>query len=344
MSHQATIVIQAQQDKRDIVERYRIANDKNINKKQYHIYIGAGATLDTGTIRIDRGDLVFMVGTSIMPRGNMLNGAPCVSSFLNGLVTRREYGDVARTYSEIETNLKLSEGIRFIGVSLGETTPNPEDGDTHTKNQITVRTHGSMTIFNNSDNYITPGETLLWKIPTRKEVAEKSFKRYGRQPNKVTLQIVPLRKVSYANSVKNVFQTKDLTNGEVSTVHEQFAYDLKKLAVYMLWSALTPDADKKVNPATGRPDVPFDEVWQFFDKDYGPVSGYGLKVGPIEKNITKNLDEMFKNNDNDVINGLVDTAIKSFLNIQHDIERRKIGKALSFSKPGTGVDVLLGNS
>ena len=86
ISHQATVVIQCTQDKRDMVERKRIATSEK--KDEYYIH-DSPASLDNGIVRIDRGDLVFQVGTSSVPRGNLLNSAPPVSSNLNGICIRK---------------------------------------------------------------------------------------------------------------------------------------------------------------------------------------------------------------------------------------------------------------
>ena len=160
ISHQATVVIQCHQDKRDIVDRVKIANGNN--KYEYHIH-KSNPTSDNTIVRIDRGDPVFSIGTSTVPKGNMLNNAPPVSSNLNHICVRRQQQNGAAQLSEKETNLKIAEGIRFMGISLGATDPIPTHGadGMHTKSQITVRTQGTMTVFNNGSTNFVPGDTII---------------------------------------------------------------------------------------------------------------------------------------------------------------------------------------
>ena len=41
---------------------------------------------------------------------------------------------------------------------------------------------------------------------------------------------------------------------------------------------------------------------------------------------------------------MVTMTLKAYMKVQSDIERRKVGKCLNFSKPGQGADLLLGAS
>lgn len=344
ISHQATVVIQCRQDKRDIVDRMKIDGGKGKDKSDYHIY-HAKATLDSGICRIDRGDLVFQVGTSSIPRGNIMNNAPPVASFLNGLAVRKSgtEGDL----SDRQLSEKLSQGIRFMGVSLGATEPNPEGGEEQQKMQITVRTQGTMSIFNNGKQNISPGDTLLWKIPTPQELEQIKSKhdvqgRYGRAPRKVTLMIEPMRAASYETSFQPVFSAlgKEAHKKAVVTVADEFAHDLKKLISYILFLTQNPDDRKSINGE--KPALDFDDIWAMLHTvdDINEIGG-GDKNSSVAEGIARFFETATSDN---MFGALITNALTGFLKIQSDIDRRKVGKALSYSKTGQKVDVLLGCS
>lgn len=332
ISHQATVVIQCTQDKRDMVERMRIytSDDK---KKDYYVHSSA-ATLDNSVCRIDRGDLVFRIGTSSVPRGNLLNNAPPVSSCVNGLAVRKGKKDkLLDAKSEDENNLKLAEGIQVLGVSLGATSPNPEEGSgLGVKNQITVRTQGTTTLFNNGNSNFVPGDTVIWKIPTRDEIKD-SAKRFGRNSDKVMLRLEPLSMFyknfddGFKESLK--WKTKNDHSKNVKTTVDHFNLQMKKFIAQSVFHS------QKSSLATT---TKFDDVWKFLD----PAQNLGDSAGPltgIVDTIKTTYDSMAADDDD-----VTTDALTAFVRVQSDVNRRRVGKCLSYSKPNTGVDVLLGTA
>jgi len=324
ISHQATVVIQCTQDKRDMVERNRGADPAD-----NHVY-GEPATLDPGVCRIDRGDLVFQVGTSAVPRGNPLNNAPPVTSNLNGLFARKRASDGNPT-TERQLNLKLSEGIRFMGLSLGATVPNPDEEE-QSKTQITVRTQGTASILNNGDCNLVPGDTLLWDLPSSEErVSAARRTPAGVSPNKVTLQTVPLKAkhMDYDQAIKNVFaaSSRAAHRDAMHNVVDRFAYDLKKYTAFVIWMADAENNNKD-------PSV-FEERWNGYLSEhveaYHPDDVYATTFKRIVGSKA-------------TFEALTGACVTGFLRVQSDLERRRIGKVLSYAKPGASVDVLIGAS
>lgn len=214
--------------------------------------------------------------------------------------------------------------------------------------QITVRTQGTMSIFNNGKMNISPGDTLLWKIPTSEDL--KHIKtthdiqgRYGRAPRKVTLMIEPMRAASYQASFKPVFSAlgKQAHKESVVTVADEFALDIKKLVAYIAFLVDVPE--KKRTYQNGKPPVvKFEDAWDLI-QNMGTVSEIGTD-GDTEQ-FAVGLVNMFGNLAKDEnIGSFITKALSGFLKIQTDLDRRKVGKALSYSKTGQKVDVLLGCS
>jgi len=332
ISHQATVVIQCTQDKRDMVERMRIANGDDERKNEYYIH-SSNATLDNSVCRVDRGDLVFRIGTSSVPRGNLLNNAPPVTSCINGLAVRKHKKDkMINAASEEETNLKLAEGIQLLGVSLGATNPNPEEGTgLGIKNQITVRTQGTTTLFNNGGSNFVPGDTVIWTIPTSAEIKD-SAKRFGRNSEKIMLRLEPVSKFykTFDHGFKECLSWKDKEahNREVKTVVDHFNLEMKKFAALAMFSAQNAN------------NVNFDDVWLYLDPSAN------LDTLSSDPNIATVVDaikqgwERMANMDNNCTTDVV----SAFVRVQNDVLRRRVGKCLSYSKPNTGVDILIGTA
>ena len=327
ISHQATVVFQAAADKRDITERMQVEKLTGTERQQYAIY--DKATLDMSVVRIDRGDLVFQRGTSVAPRGSMMNGAPPVSSHLNGIFVRDKQGGRPQLPQNIgaeeEEELteqyvanKVSESIRFLGVSLGSTVPNPDDPSDQ-KTQITVRAQGTMAIHHNGKANLQPGDTLLWKIPTSKDLDAAQQKgnvaRFGRNNMKKCLMTVPLRK-EYETldlTIENVFKSvlgKPTSKHDPSNASEEFASELFEI----LSAVGIDDNDKKSG---------FDAIEQNND---------------VAENSRRNTADFFIQNPQHMKN-----LVQSFYKLILDIERRKIGKVLSYAKPGEKVDIIIGS-
>lgn len=341
ISHQATVVIQCTQDKRDMVDRMRVYNGAADKKQDYYIHNSA-ATLDNSVCRIDRGDLVFRLGTSSVPRGNLLNNAPPVSACLNGLAVRKGKKDkMIDPKDEEELNLKLAEGIQVLGVSLGATTPNPDEGTgLGVKNQITVRTQGTTTLFNNGSSNFVPGDTVIWTIPTKEQIKDNK-KRFGRNSEKILLRLEPMRMFykRFDEGFKDSLTWKDPADHKkhVKTTVDHFNLEMKKFAAHSVFHSM-----KKTGAAKN---LEFADVFQWLDPgaklaEYRQrnTSGDG-DTDMVLKTIEDTWDSMAKDE-----SSLVNDAISGFLRVQADATRRKVGKCLSYSKPNTGVDVLLGTS
>lgn len=347
ISHQATVVVQCTHDKRDMTDRMLVNKDQGDN---YLVY--GTPTLDMATCRIDRGDLVFQIGTSAVPRGNILNGAPPVTSYLNGLYWRKK-GSMPDTTGmtdaerkklmERYTASKISEGIRFMGVSLGATVPNPDD-EADQKTQITVRTQGTMAIHHNGRSNLHPGDTLVWRIPTsedhendKKRFDGKAPDRFGRSRVKQTLMTVPMRK-EYNHIDSAVIDTmmlptraanradlkKKLLNNKYHET-DKFANELRKAMTLMFWLGANPGAD----------DAAILAVKQQLDEESDQFAK-GTSKGAMDAvaNIVK---------DRKPVKNTVKDITGAFMGLMLDLERRKVGKVLSYARPGEKVDVLLGS-
>lgn len=341
ISRQGQVTIQCSQNKTDIVERMRIAKDLSNRKKDYYVH-SSEPRVDASCVRIDRGDPVFMVGTSQAPRGAVNNNqAPQVTSYLNALSVRKQNGQsLGVSPSEKDINLKLAEGIRFIGVALGATNPNPEEGDgTTNKSQLTVGVQGTYTMFNNGSANIVPGETILWQIPTKEEVEANQKKRYGRNDGKILLQLVPLRKADFdfSSSIKDLFKVSGPVDyrKNMLTVRDDFAYEIKKLMTLGMFMGMRA-VDSNLTS------LKFNDVWNLLGKDAGQTVDALQGVSEVTST-ARIIHGILKYIASDpYLSNLVDVSVSAYLKIHHDIERRKMGRSLTFSKPGQPVDILLG--
>jgi hypothetical protein len=332
ISHQATVVIQCTHDKRDVTDRMLVHANKDSD--DYLIY--GDATLDLATCRIDRGDLVFQIGTSAVPRGNILNGAPPVTSYLNGMYWRKPGGvspntkgmspEEVKKFTEQYTANKISESIRFMGVSLGATVPNPDD-EADEKTQITVRTQGTMAIHHNGPSVLHPGDTLLWRVPLQSQVAyavkKGNVARFGRSCHKQTLMTVPMRK---EHDTIDVAFKKAMLVGNANNVKEEILkdrlFELDNLAAklsHIVAAAMAVGSG--VSPADAVESTNAESA-NYYDTAHKTI--HAVMQVPAFAN---------------AINDLSGAFVKVLL----DLERRKIGKVLSYAKPGEKVDVLLGS-
>lgn len=349
ISHQATVVIQCTHDKRDI--RDRVMTHRDSEKDKYLFY--GECTLDLATCRIDRGDLVFSKGTSVVPRGNILNGAPPVTSFLNGLYWKKNNrmpdttgmtDKEKKLWEEKFTAKKISDSIRFMGVSLGATVPNPDD-EADQKTQITVRTQGTMAIHHNGRSNLHPGDTLLWKIPTSEDEAHdpkrfdgKSPARFGRSLVKKTLMTVPMRKEhdSLADAlVKKMNFAKGLGNNDKDEMKKKLLEQHFEIDAFAegVRQALT------IMYLLGK-GVP--GVSSFSDlKDL--VDPSSPKFGNANASISAMKDLSNVMETEPAMVNIVQELANSFIKVLLDLERRKVGKVLSYARPGEKVDVLLGS-
>lgn len=322
ISQQASVVIQCSHDKKDTLDRM---NAKKSSSDDYYMY--GEPTLDQAVVRIDIGDLVFQVGTSSAPRGSILNGAIPVTSHLNGLYVRRNGNDPKlddtgseseREFKERMRNLKLSNGIRFIGAALGSTTPNPDDLADQ-KTQLTVRTQGTMSIFHSGDTNLRPGDTLVWKIPTKKEM-ETFIHRFGRSMQKIPLMTAPMRK-EYDRLDVSILKVAGKANDkqvkkDIVTSVDIFASKLVKLLGVALNNG-NVDAD-----------------------DYDSMDPSHANHNSYDKRATTAVAAMAAK---PMFQSAVKELVSALSGVMLDVEKRKIGKVLSYAKPGDKVDVLIGS-
>lgn len=341
ISQQAAVVIQCSHDKKNTVDRMNVKKD---NQKNYYVY--GEPTLDQAVVRIDIGDLVFQVGTSSAPRGSILNGAIPVTSHLNGLYVRRggndpEYKEGDEFHERLR-NLKIAEGIRFIGAALGSTTPNPDDLADQ-KTQITVRTQGTMSIFHSGGTNLQPGDTLMWKIPTKVDL-ESFTQRFGRSQQKIPLMTVPMRKEykSLGDSIKTLGETandKTTTKENIVTSVDVFAAKLIKLMGILVWFQ---DVNSNIAPhdlhnsLVDQLDPTKDAYLRSTDsgKIMDVVTNLMIKSSrhtPLERRKSK------------IVESTINEVVAALSGVLLDMEKRKIGKVLSYCKPGEKVDVLLGS-
>lgn len=345
---QQGVTIQCRHDKQEMLTRLKCAERERDN----YFFHPSTATTEAAINRIDRGDLVFTVGPN-RQRGNVLNNAIPVVSNLNGLA-------IKKTSSEMRTELsgpalydRLSEGIRYLGVSLGATVPNPEfEGDA--KEQITVRVHGTADVFNNSDYTFAPGDTVLWTLSTEDDFKRRSAgigramaPRYGRSVHKYTLKVVPLKHYStehYVGTTKSMFLSdkKEDTTELMQSHTARFALLLKRFVARIWWQSLRSVAG--AHSGVERPHEgcikfadrvlydDFADQWEYIEKreENNELRGEHFQTFArefIEAGAENDLTELFA----------------LFLKLQCDIRNRTIGKMFGTSAgPGQNLSVLLG--
>lgn len=324
LAHQSTVVIQCTHDLKTLVNCTRV-KDEDVIK-----YRAAGPTLDPATTRIDVGDLVFQCGTSRIPRGNLLNNAIPAISTLNGLYIpkNRAPADV-RGIADINedpnkeglVNQALSESIRFLGLALNPTVPNPEnEEEQHT--QFTVRTQGTGKVYNTGTKDIKPGETLVWDLPTYEEVRSDDYKkmneRFGFAAQKVVLKVMPLDEArnnfnAAVMEALNDVQNPNDENRMRSTAAGQYGLAMKDLIEHVVIQVLK-GASNAASTKT--------------DQEIRAYQRFSTCMDYVNKDISK----------------ITNSALKAFMKVQADVDRRKIGKALSYARPGSHIDVLLGTN
>lgn len=287
---QGSVKIQCTYDVSDFIERWRVKDSSHKDYVIYHEPVIDGTSND-----IYLNDLVFQVGSSRIPRSTPLKNAPAVCSTLNGLCVRKADKKDTRTDHEI-----LTDGIRFIGVSLHDTF-HKENGNE--KKQITVSVAGTRTIQNNSNCDIFIGDTILWAIPTKQDLdtlrkEEPYHYESGTKKNdkKVRLMTVPydpkIHDIDRQFEVKNVFD------------------------------------DKKPGSAIEKS---FRDLFSLFAK----------MTGTDESDIPDLLKSLTTHPDKDKLNSACTKIMHTVTGHIRDLERRKIGKALSYAKAGEDFDIFL---
>lgn len=351
---QATIVIQTKHDRQEIKNRLlKQKTDENI-KNFWFFHVDAGPITDEATSRIDRGDMVFTVGTTQAPRAtSIMKTAPPVISALNGLYVRKERGEEKLELSNKDPeqvkliNNKLSRSLRFVGISLGWTNPTP-DMPQQEKTQITTRIRGTGKVFNNGSGSFVIGDTVVWRLPTPKEVDQIRLNksRYGRSTAKVTPIIMPLRHHMKEDLCDNMVAVMNAKNGndfatkiEVSTSTE-FSVLMKKFLVEIFLKGVKygkneagddfqgeGEANEKIKTLLAEIDTQ-----AMRDKD---DEGEDNGVQTFIKGNMFDGDADMK----DKLNGLM----LSFLEVHDDIKRRTVGTAQSYADPGQDVTIVINN-
>jgi hypothetical protein len=305
-----------------MVNRARIKENENIVYKGR----GKGASLETPTVRIDINDIVFALGTSRAPRANPLNNAIPVAAhteyiYINKLKAPKDID----SDNEFEVKEVILDAIRPLGQALNATVPNPEREEEQ-KLQLTVRTQGTGHIFNTGFDNIVPGDILMVDLYTRDELNSEQFKenmsRFGFGAQKVPLKLVTAKTADL--DVSNVVKRSLLPEwkpkeGERMSALGRFGNEFRDLVLYIMWRLHTSKSKGDHR------NIKFED-WK---------ARYGVPM----------LSTVFALPDGDThdpVEVVANKALRAFLEVHHSRKRREIGKALSYSKPGTGVDVLLG--
>jgi hypothetical protein len=360
---QSTVVVQCQHNKQELVNRILKQNDVKEKDKYFFYHKPPPTNFSDASSRIDRGDLVFSVGTTSCPRSVVMKEAIPVVADIRGMYVRRNNDDEMHlnqaNVDEVVINNKLSRSIRFIGVSLGMTDPNPNDMAKE-KSGITVRVKGTCKIFNNGSSTIVPGDTLIWVLPTSTQLkASEHLGRYGRSDDKITPIIVPLRqyhKTSLDENLQSLLPVKssdDFSKNMFPYPTTDCAILLKKLLLKVYasgkFSGLVVPA-----PTTAAPPGMSAHAYllKLIDED---TTSYTTSIKPPDANAVAAALAKSTATSVPLLNtALVDDKIlglnKSlyeianyFISFQEDIKRRTVGIAYSYSDPGTDVTVLLGN-
>lgn len=283
---QAPVVIQCQFDENDFLERWRVKNIKNDYVK-FEVEVSEGKAND-----ISINDLVFQVGSSRNPRSTPLKTAPAVSSSLNGLCVRKMPNEKRSDHD------LLQDGIRFIGVALQDTYNNKNGNK---QKQLSVRVGGTVTIKNNSTKNIHLGDTILWSIPTRADMAMLTTMKQN-----------------------NLFNTEyDVLDHKVRLM--TVPYDAKEHGVdaqINLERMTENDPQKHTDIETAMINL---------------LDFFGVDLSTTFDGLSPEQNEDKSKKFNQMVQGLVN----SISDYHKDLERRKIGKALSFTKPGGDFDILL---
>lgn len=326
IANQAGVVIQTQQDMKDLENRIKMANSSEVVT-----YDGAAASMENSTVRVDINDLVFTVGYNNGGGMSIMNTAIPVSSNCNGLYISKNKlkFSLSDPNDEEEKCQALSETIRFIGQALGGTNPIP-DSPSYLKTNFTTRAQGSAHITNTGTEIINAGDMVLWDLFRKNEIVDINNKyteewksrmaRYGFNLKKIPLKIIKLSQAhtSFESSLKTEIIKRSFNNKKQSkTAQGRFAnnvIDFLADFIYLFDTSNPNNVDKIQNRTTNA-------TFQTYLRNI-------------------NSDTKLQNEFNDSLNHL----IQGIMYMITDIERRKVGKALSFSKPGKGLDILLGAS
>ena len=345
---QSTVVIQCQHDKQEILHRSTKKASKDNNLFWFYKQ-GAVALSDEASSRVDRGDMVFTVGTSDAPRASMSKAAVPVVSSISGLYCRKSTGDEKLVLDvdadEGVINSKLSRSLRFIGISLGATNPTP-DVSSHEKTQITTRVRGTGKVFNNGNKTFVPGETVVWVLPDSSDIKDmEKYNRYGRSVKKITPMILPLRhhmNQTFSQNICQVFQAKNKHDFEKHVGYSptnDFSIALKQLLVEAFLLGR--------NEGVSKP-CPVSDVKKLSKEVLDQQTSTSSHSNVVQEIINQIFDlkthgdvDAVHNNKN--IRAKVEPLLLAFLQVNDDIKRRTIGTTIGYSAPGTDVSIIIGN-
>lgn len=323
IANQSAIVVNCQQDMNDITARM------NVNPTKAYIFMGAPATADNSTVRVDINDLVFTVGDGKNSRRGMMNNAIPVTSNCNGLFIYKTKATikVVDEKDEEEVRQALSETIRPIGQALGASCPLPES-EGNLKTNFTVRTHGTGHIINTGDKTLVPGDTVCWDLFKKEEIEnnedwKRRFARYGYSIRKVPLKLV---KLSHASASFEWALVKEMKTRAMPATNPQQIENKDK--------ARLKTAQGKF--ANGIIDF-------FHDIDWIIKNPNNTSIQDMEDNRMKgdNMEDFKNAAGDDVKKKAINDLIQSIMYLVNDLDRRRVGTALSYAKAGKGVDMLL---
>lgn len=321
IANQGGVVVNTQHDTQDITNRL------NVRPSDAFIYQGASATVDNATTRVDINDLVFTVGNGKSGRRGMTNNAIPVASNCNGLYIHKNIRNkkpVRDENDEDEVNQLLSETIRFIGQAIGGSNPLPEHEE-HLKLNFTTRVQGTGHIINTGTETFVPGEVICWDLFKKSDIEtngkindswKNKFARYGYSLKKVPLKLV-----------------------KMSSAHTSFE------------SAIYKEIPNRAKPVGARGPQMSSAQGEFANGVIDFVTDFlfinsaaaGATVQDMKDNrASEDAALVFEGADKELLQAAVGDLVSKIAYVINDLERRRVGKALSFSKPGKGLDVLLG--
>lgn len=193
ITNQAGVVVQGQHDINTIRQRLRQAaspRSKGVITLASVSTAGFNCDMseDPSVSRIDPGELVYRRGSSASAGGNTLNGGLPVLSSLNGHYCPMKGNNLTK-----EASLTLLEdSIVFIGVSVNGTDPLNDDIALQ-RSQVSIRVSGTVTIQNTTGKNLSPGDIVVWHIPTQNKKGKDKYipvkARDGVNHNKITLML-----------------------------------------------------------------------------------------------------------------------------------------------------------
>eukprot|EP00512_Aurantiochytrium_limacinum_P001925 CAMPEP_0171493958 /NCGR_PEP_ID=MMETSP0958-20121227/5247_1 /TAXON_ID=87120 /ORGANISM="Aurantiochytrium limacinum, Strain ATCCMYA-1381" /LENGTH=262 /DNA_ID=CAMNT_0012027631 /DNA_START=53 /DNA_END=842 /DNA_ORIENTATION=- len=246
--------------------------------------------------------------------------------------------DQVRNADEDFVNESIAEHVRVLGVSLGGTNPTAEDEGSR-KEQITVRTQGTVELFYNSQYNFVPNDVVVWEIPTKADL-QHFAKRYGWSTKKVPLKVAPLRHAQGNFSVRShmdaLLQRGENPPGMKNLPIRALARSLLRLMIYPML-ATNNNMHVEITDET----IDFYVDWVLAD-DFDDRVNDLQNMPQVNVDLIRNLRDLtdYLRTDRMFSKVLDDTMLK-FFDMQEMIRRRTLGTSLQFCKPGQLFTVLL---